>query len=103
MAKRHGTGAMALAMNSWAAGFEAQQVIALRLAKLALGGPAASKEAHLMVDEKVRAAIKANHAATRSVLAGDAAGVPAMTLAGYRRTMRANRRRLVKELFQPAT
>ena len=55
-----------------------------------------------MVDEKVRAAINANHAATRSVLSGDAAGVPAMTLAGYRRTMRANRRRLVKELFQPA-
>ena len=34
---------------------EAQQVIALRLTKMAMGGPAAQKEAELMVSDKLNA------------------------------------------------
>jgi len=39
---------------------EANQVIALRLMKLTLGGRAARREAKLMVAEKIDAAFKAN-------------------------------------------
>lgn len=42
---------------AWMA-MEAQQVIALRLMKLAMGGSAATQEAHLMVAEKVDAATR---------------------------------------------
>ena len=41
------------------AGFEAQRVIALRLAKLAAGGPAADREARRMVTEKIAASTEA--------------------------------------------
>ena len=38
---------------------EAQKVIELRLVKLAWGGPDACDEAHLMVSEKISAAVEA--------------------------------------------
>ena len=78
------------------AGLEAQQVIALRMMKLALGGPAADKEAVRMVGEKMETAVHVQSRAAAAILAGGAAGVPAATLATYRRRMRANRRRLMK-------
>ena len=64
-------------------------VIGLRLMKLTLGGPAASREANRMVAEKLtafeEAAVKvATGRTTRSVIKG------------YRRKVRANRRRLTK-------
>jgi hypothetical protein len=42
-----------------AANLQAQRVIALRLMKLAQGGPAAQKEAHMMVSEKLVASAEA--------------------------------------------
>jgi hypothetical protein len=69
------------------AGFEAQNVIALRLAKLAAGGPAAAQEARLMISEKVLASAEA--AATLA-----AGGSADAVLSRYRTIMRANRRRL---------
>ena len=44
--------------GAWLA-MEAQQVIALQLLKLAVGGSAAAQEAHLMVAEKADAATRA--------------------------------------------
>jgi hypothetical protein len=81
-------------LNIWRASLEAQQVIGLRLAKLASGGAAAAAEMNRMVSEKVDAALEAQDAAAKAVLTGNAAQIPSQTLALYRRKMRANRRRL---------
>lgn len=83
-----------LPFDLWQAGLEAQQVIALRLAKLALGGPAATTEMNRMVSEKMTAAMEVQSAAAAAVLNGNAAQIPSRTVALYRRKMRANRNRL---------
>jgi hypothetical protein len=76
-----------LSWNIAAANLEAQQVIALRLMKLAKGGPAAQKEAHKMVSEKMMASVEVAQA-----LAGGAS--TNTVLRRYRTIMRANRKRL---------
>jgi hypothetical protein len=78
----------------WRAGIEAQQVIGLRLARLAGGGAAATTEANRMVAEKLSAALEAQHMAAAAALTGNAAQIPARTVALYRRKMRRNRQRL---------
>jgi hypothetical protein len=83
-----------LSFDIWGAGLEAQQVIGLRLAKLAGGGAAAAVEVNRMVSEKMTAALEAQQAAMRAMLAGNATQIPLRTLALYRRKMRANRTRL---------
>ncbi len=70
-----------------AANLEAQNVIALRLTKLAKGGPKAQKEAHRMVSEKVLASIEA---ATTLACGGS----PEKVLRRYLTIMRANTKRL---------
>ena len=68
-------------------GLESQQVIALRMLRLALGGPAAQAEASRMWLEKFDAAAQAGERLMR--------GDPSEKLiAGYRRKVRANARRL---------
>ncbi|MEJ0028359.1 MAG: hypothetical protein WDN01_20220 [Rhizomicrobium sp.] len=71
------------------AGFDAQRVIALRLAKLSAGGPKAQREAQLMVVEKLAASAEA-----AVTLAGG--GSARTVIARYRAIMRANERRLSK-------
>ena len=66
---------------------ESQQVIGLRLAKLAAGGSGAQAEAQRMVSEKIMAA----HEAALLLATG---GSTAKVMAGYRRKVRANARRL---------
>lgn len=66
---------------------EAQQVIGMRMMKLSAGGAAAQVEAERMVSEKVAAA---GEAMMLLASGGSSAGV----LAGYRRKVRANARRL---------
>jgi hypothetical protein len=83
-----------LPLNVWQATLEAQQVIGLRLARLAGGGHSAWAEAARMTSEKIAALSEAQTAAVMAVLTGKAAAVPARTLALYRRKMRANRKRL---------
>jgi hypothetical protein len=83
-----------LSFDIWRAGLEAQQVIALRLAKLARGGAAATAETNRMVSEKMAAAVEAQRAAATALLTGRAAQIPTRTVALYRRKMRANRKRL---------
>ena len=68
-------------------GFEANQVILLRLMKIGMGGPAAHQEATRMVTEKFDAAASAGQ---QIVL-----GKPLKTVVGgYRKKVRANVRRL---------
>jgi hypothetical protein len=69
------------------AGFEAQRVIALRLVKLAAGGPAAAVETETMITEKIAASAEA---ATTLMAGGSAQKV----LRRYRTIMQANERRL---------
>jgi len=85
---------LGLSWAAWQAGLEAQQVIGLRLAKLASGGAAATAEINRMVAEKMAAALEAQQAAAAAMLTGKAAQIPSRTIALYRRKMRANRNRL---------
>ncbi|RAI44109.1 hypothetical protein [Rhodoplanes roseus] len=81
-------------------GIRAQAVIALRTIRLAEGGPAAIREAHRMVAEKVVAALEAEMVATRALLGGasfdDAAE---QALVPVRRCVEDNVRRLSRPPF----
>jgi hypothetical protein len=71
------------------ANLAAQRVIALRMAKLAKGGPAAHREARRMIVEKM--------AATAEAGAALMAGTPSHTVVRrVRSIVRANERRLAK-------
>jgi hypothetical protein len=74
--------------------FEAQQVIGLRLHKLALGGPEVQREAALMVSEKLDTLFESGQLMAHAALGGkeDLGAAEVMQL--YRRKVRANRRRL---------
>lgn len=85
-----------LSMSAMQLGFEAQQVIGLRMAKAALGGKAADREAALMVSEKAEAALQAQTLFATAWMSGAAHLAPSRTLSLYRRKVRANRRRLLK-------
>ncbi len=66
---------------------ESQQVIALRLMRLAAGGPGAVHESQRMVVEKAVAAVESG---ARLAVGQD----PGVILRSYRRKVQANRRRL---------
>ncbi len=84
-------------MNPWwklstdiaMSGLEAQRVIALRLARLAGGGPKAAREARLMISEKLVA-----HGKAAVALAGGSSAQSVVSR--YRAIMRANAKRLAK-------
>jgi hypothetical protein len=85
---------MRAGFDMWSLGIESSSVIALRLAKISGGGDAGSKEAALMVSEKVQAGTEI----MTGLLTGQLGTTP---LAGttavvrkYRRKVAANRRRL---------
>jgi hypothetical protein len=84
-------------MNAWfeAARFGAdvQNVIALRMLRLAGGGPLAATEARRMISEKV-SALGETQVRMLSALASGQNFDAAKAYAPYRRRVRANRRRL---------
>jgi hypothetical protein len=80
---------MKLVLDTSMLALETQQVVALRVLKLTLGGSAASREANRMVAEKM---IAFGEAAAK-VTTGSTAG---SVVRGYRKKVRANRRRLTK-------
>jgi hypothetical protein len=73
--------------NSTMLAWEAQEVVSLRLAKLARGGPDASQETQLMITEKV---IAFGEAAMSAATGGSADTI----LSAYRGKVSANLRRL---------
>ena len=76
-------------------GADSQSVIAMRLMKMASGGPGATTEAHRMVSEKVAAFTESQGVLMAALMNGtsiESAAVKAY--APYRRAVRANRRRL---------
>jgi hypothetical protein len=81
--------------DAWQVGFDAQRVIALRLARISAGGAAANAECRRMVSEKVAASAAAQAAAAAALVSGkglDKAATAA--LAPLKRAVRANHRRL---------
>jgi len=73
---------------------EAQQVIALRLLKMAMGGPNLHKEAALMVSEKLETMAEGGHMMVAAALGGKQDLGADKVVQLYRRKVRANRRRL---------
>ncbi len=82
-----------LLQGAWLA-VQAQQVIALRLMKLALGGPAGTREAHRIVAEKADAMAKAAGLVAAAVAHGASDGGADAVVRMLRRRVRANRKRL---------
>jgi hypothetical protein len=87
-----------LAAQMWLTTLEAQQVMALRTAKMLRGGAEAGPEMRQMVEEKIEAAVKAHQSGLEMMLAGNGGQIPRKTVSHYRRKIQANRRRLLKEL-----
>ncbi len=86
-------------MNAWieAARFTAdsQQVIAMRMVKIASGGPQATTEATRMVSEKVAAFGEAQGLFLSAMMTGaDVTSAATKAFVPYRRAVRANNRRL---------
>ena len=83
-----------LGIDAWTLGMQASQVMALRTARIAEGGPAAGMEAWLMLTEKWQAAIEIQ----ADLLSRGANASPATstrrTLTHYKRKVAANGRRL---------
>ncbi len=78
---------------------EAQQVVALRLARLALGGPDAPREAALMVTEKMQALQESGALLLNAALHGKKHMNAPEIMQLFRKKVRANRRRLSEMAF----
>ena len=88
---------LSVSMDAWALTLEASTVIGLRALTLAAGGPAAAAETDRMVREKVEAGLALQAKALSGGLGTTAPTVAASTISHYRRTVRANRRRLSRK------
>ena len=87
---------LSLSLSAWQMSFEAQQVIALRMAKIALGGDAAVKETALMISEKTEATLAIQSEMALALMSGTGHLAPSRAVTHYRRKIRANRRRLTR-------
>ena len=74
--------------------FDSQQVIGLRLLRLAAGGPAAEVESRRMVAEKLASIVEAQIRMAGEIATGRGHLAPARALAVFQRKVSANRRRL---------
>lgn len=80
--------------DAWALGLESSAVIGLRVAKIAMGGPAAGEEASRMLSEKLQSAMELQAALVTGRLGTTPLAGARNTLRHYRRKVKANRRRL---------
>ncbi|MEO8715708.1 MAG: hypothetical protein ABI369_11900 [Acetobacteraceae bacterium] len=95
--KRRATSGSALFDLTWKTGqlaFGAQRVIAMRLARIAAGGPEGQREASLMVTEKIAALAASQRLMLKACARGDARKGATSVLALYSRRVKANVRRL---------
>ncbi len=83
-----------MAFQSTMLAIEAQQVIALRLTKMAFGGPDVQAEAELMVSEKLETMAESSGMMIRAAMSGTHDLGVEKIIQLYRRKVRANRRRL---------
>ena len=75
---------------------DSQQVIALRLAKLAKGGRKAEREASLMVSEKMKALADSQRLIASAAASGQGARAARKVLGLYQTRVTANKKRLSK-------
>jgi hypothetical protein len=88
---------LALCVQAFRLGIEAQSVIALRMMRLASGGAKAKAEMSRMVIEKAAAIAEAHVAATMAAAKGGKDHVVAgKALKVFRKRVRANKRRLAR-------
>jgi hypothetical protein len=87
---------MRLGFDMWSLGVESTQVIALRSLKLAAGGVDAQAETQLMISEKVASLMALQARAISGDLGITPQDAAAKTVSHFRKTVRANRRRLAK-------
>jgi len=86
---------LTLTFKTMQLGFEAQNVIALRMMRFAAGGPRGQVEARRMVDEKIAAAVQAQFTTVSGIITGQKDTVVAgNVLRGLQKRVRANKRRL---------
>jgi hypothetical protein len=83
-----------LGMEAWWLGFESANVIALRMLRVAGGGPAAAAETQRMMSEKMTAACLLQWRSWLGLLGHSAPDIAGGSLRHYRKLVRANRRRL---------
>jgi len=89
---------LALTFKAMQLGFDAQNVIALRMMRFAVGGARAQNEARHMVVEKVAAGVEAQGTAISGIIAGRKDAVIAgKVLRTLRKQVRANKRRLSRK------
>lgn len=92
--RRKGASPFALGMDAWLLGAEAASVIALRSAKMALGGAEAQLEAQRMISEKAEAAWDLGVLMATGGLGQRPETIARRTVAHYGKRVRANRKRL---------
>jgi hypothetical protein len=85
-----------LGLDAWLVGAEAASVMALRGAKLALGGAEAQREAERMIAEKAEAAWEVGLALATGGLGMHPETIARRTVAHYGKRVRANRQRLTR-------
>lgn len=81
-------------MDATLLAMEAQQVIGLRLIKLAMGGPAAEAEVRQMIEEKMTATATATTMMTAAAMQGRPDQGAEDVVEMLRKKVRANRKRL---------
>ncbi len=94
--KRKSANWFTLGFDAWALAAELNMVIGMRMGALAMGGPAAAKEAELMVSEKVASNMKLGLALATGKYGTNPEAVMRGSIRHYSRTVAANRRRLAK-------
>ncbi|MBV8400555.1 MAG: hypothetical protein JOZ17_17720 [Acetobacteraceae bacterium] len=87
---------LSLALSGTRLAVDSQQVIALRLAKLAEGGRKAEREASLMVSEKMKALADSQRLIASAAASGQGARAARKVLGLYQKRVSANKKRLSK-------
>lgn len=85
---------MNIGLDMWTLGMESASVIGLRTMKLAQGGPAAEREAELMVAEKMATAFDVQVKLMTGGFGLNPATATSRAVGTYARKVRANRKRL---------
>jgi len=85
-----------VAIDAWFLGLEASNVVALRMVRLALGGPQAKAESSRMVEEKLTALAALQWQLLTGGLGSTSLDVTRSSLRHYRKAVRRNRRRLAR-------
>jgi hypothetical protein len=79
-------------------GFDAQNVIFLRMMRLSAGGARGQSEARRMISEKITASVEAQATTVSGIITGrDEAVVAGQVVRGLQKQVRANKRRLSRK------